>query len=294
MLGAVSPVSSESVLLVDCTCEQPLPPKEEQTIISDYLDESTTKLNKVIDNKKRQIELIAEIKFLEVFSKISYGINNKHFRDSNLEWIKSIPSDWKVRQLKRLYDITLGRMVQPQPKDKKSIFYPYLKAKNMSWNGLKLDEIKSMWINFNELDSMKLQSGDLLVSEGGEVGKSSFFNGEIENCYFQNSLHRVRENEENNNLRYLYYCLFYCFSIGEIDRVSSSVSISHFTYQKIQRFKIPIPFVEEQKKIANELDIFFINTKKEIDLLNNQISKLEEYKKIIINDVVTGKMKVAA
>jgi type I restriction enzyme S subunit len=105
--------------------------------------------------------------------------------------LSPLPSGWTEARLDELADVRLGR--QRSPKNHLGDrMRPYLRAANVTWNGLDLADVKDM--NFSELESdvYELQRGDVLVAEASgsasEVGKPALWNGEIDSCCFQNTL----------------------------------------------------------------------------------------------------------
>lgn len=82
--------------------------------------------------------------------------------------------------------------------DKGGYFYkPYLRAQNINWFNVNSGDIKEMWFSENELSQYRINKDDLLVSEGGEVGRTCMWNNEIGECYIQNSVHKVTVNGDN-------------------------------------------------------------------------------------------------
>jgi type I restriction enzyme S subunit len=106
-----------------------------------------------------------------------------------------LPSHWEVRPLTDIADVRLGR--QRSPKNHSGIHMrPYLRAANVDWTGLKLEDVKEMNFTDDEMEIYRLKRGDIVLGEAsgsaGEVGKPALWNNEIEECAFQNTLLRVR------------------------------------------------------------------------------------------------------
>ncbi len=132
------------------------------------------------------------------------------YKQSNTEWIGKIPEHWDVKKLKYFAEIVLGKMLTND--DKGGYFYKqYLRAQNINWQKVNADDIKHMWFTEQELDQYRIKLNDLLISEGGEVGRTAIWNNEIEECYIQNSVHKVTMLNGNNPFYFLY--LFFLYSI---------------------------------------------------------------------------------
>jgi type I restriction enzyme S subunit len=128
--------------------------------------------------------------------------------------------------------------------------------------------------------------GDLLVSEGGEVGRSAIWRDEIDDCHFQNSVNRVRAIEENST-SYLYYWMSVMKDKGYIDVLCNKSTIAHFTAEKVEAVPVPYPPEEEQARIASFLD----GETAKIDLLVEKqrrlIELLKEKRQAVISHAVT-------
>lgn len=112
------------------------------------------------------------------------------YKDSGIEWIGEVPGHWEVKRLKAVAQIVLGKMLTNDDKGDFSL-KPYLRAGNINWLNVNVDDIKEMWFSDKELEKYRLETDDLLVSEGGEVGRTCIWKNELPECYIQNSVHKI-------------------------------------------------------------------------------------------------------
>ncbi|MBU0944010.1 MAG: restriction endonuclease subunit S [Proteobacteria bacterium] len=153
-----------------------------------------------------------------------------------------------------MFDISLGKMLQPTSNNPDDVETPYIKAVNVQWDDLNIEDLPTMWASQGEIKALNLRVGDLLVCEGGEVGRASILKNEPpENCIYQNALHRVRS--LNNDVRYLKYCLKQASEAGWFDVLCNRATIAHFTVEKFRELRIHIPSPETQRLIADYLDM---------------------------------------
>jgi len=208
------------------------------------------------------------------------------YKDSGVEWLGEVPEGWEVVPLKRGFEVRLGKMLRPESASPEDQLLPYLRAANIQWAGVDVSDIKLMWFSPAERDSLLLQVGDLLVSEGGDVGRASMWAGELEECYFQNSVNRVRP-LEGNNARFLYYWISAIKDKGYIDVLCNKSTIAHFTAEKVQAVPVPFPPLPEQRTIAAFLD----HETGKIDALvaeqEKLIGLLKEKRQAVISHAVT-------
>ena len=209
-----------------------------------------------------------------------------NYKDSGVEWLGEVPRHWEVTALKRGFNVTLGKMLQPESSSPGDELLPYLRAANIQWNGVDTTEIKQMWMSVRDRAQLNLKSGDLLVSEGGDVGRSCLWAGELDNCYFQNSVNRVRATDGNSN-RFLYYWISTVKNKGYIDVLCNKSTIAHFTAEKVAAVPVPFPPPVEQVQIVAFLDR---ETAKIDELVAEQrrlMALLKEKRQAVISHAVT-------
>ncbi len=133
----------------------------------------------------------------------------------------------------------------------------YLRAANVGWNGLILDDVKRMNFTEAEMKVFRLEPGDILLNEASgsprEVGKPALWAGEIADCAFQNTLLRVRPTPRVDS-KYLLHFLLHQASSGAFARGSRGVGIHHLGRDALSKWKVPLPNLDEQRRIAAILD----------------------------------------
>jgi type I restriction enzyme S subunit len=210
----------------------------------------------------------------------------REYRESGVEWLGAVPSHWTVTALKHGYSVTLGKMLQPDAADTEDAFRPYLRAANIQWSGVDCSDIKSMWFSVRDRAQLLLGAGDLLVSEGGDVGRSALWKGEIEECYFQNSVNRVRPLDGNLNA-FLLYWMSTMKDKGFIDVLCNKSTIAHFTAEKVGAVPVPLPTPQEQRSIATFLDRETAKIDALVEEQRRLIELLKEKRQAVISQAVT-------
>ena len=268
----------------------PFPPKVEQVAISQFLDTETARIDNLIAKQEKLIELLEEQRKSIISHAVTKGLNpNAPMKDSGVEWLGEVPEHWDVAVVKRAFIVKLGKMLQPDQKDETDVIKKYLKASNLTWDGVK-DIDNEMWFSKNDLKKLKLEIGDLLVAEGGDVGKSCIFDSN-EEFYYQNSVNRVR-GQKNNANKFLYYWLFTLKYSGYIDILCNKSTIAHFTAEKLNETILLLPDSVEQNEIIAYLERENGKINQLILKQQSLIEKLKEYRASIISHAVTGKIDV--
>lgn len=207
------------------------------------------------------------------------------YKGSGVGWIGLVPESWQVKPLKYIADIVLGKMLCTENKGG-YFLKPYLKSKNIQWLKVDASSVDEMWFSRRELELYRLRRGDLVLSEGGEVGKTCLWQDELEECYIQNSAHLVRLKPDFDSLFFLYQ-MYACGKYGYFDAIVNRVSIAHLTHEKLANVEFAVPVREEQLLISKFLDKKNTQIDEAIAIKEQQIALLKERKQIIIQKAVT-------
>ncbi|MDE0098033.1 MAG: restriction endonuclease subunit S, partial [Truepera sp.] len=213
------------------------------------------------------------------------------YQDSGVEWLGEVPEHWGVAALRHRYSQCLGKML-----DSKRVvgnhLLPYLRNTDVQWDRINTKDLPEMDIFPEEYGRYTVQRGDLLVCEGGEVGRCALWLGELAVCGFQKALHRLRPRDRDQDVaRFMYYVLRAAakrnaFTDGHIS------TIAHLTGDKLRAHRFPFPTFSEQTAIVHFLDQATTDTDHAISRTQRQIDLLSEYRTRLISDVVTGKLDV--
>ena len=128
-------------------------------------------------------------------------------------------------------------------------------ALNVKWGAFDLTIVKQILLEDKERERYLVRKGDLLICEGGDVGRAAIWDND-EEIYYQNALHRVRFKGGIDQYFYL-YTLQYYKHLGLIDDVSGGVTIKHFTQNSMQKLLFPLPPFAEQKRIVKKIGKIF-------------------------------------
>lgn len=175
--------------------------------------------------------------------------NKPGYKKTKAGWI---PQEWRCAPAGSLFDIQLGKMLSKQARNGYNP-QPYLANYNVRWGGFDLAEVQQMDFYEKEVAKFQLQQGDLLVCEGGEVGRCAVWEEQIKPCYFQKALHRVRPSDADIDVYYIMYFLHYAVTSPIMVSYVGQSSISHFTREKFVKFPIALPPIGEQRKICQIL-----------------------------------------
>ncbi|MCP2569502.1 restriction endonuclease subunit S [Klebsiella pneumoniae] len=207
-------------------------------------------------------------------------------KDSGVEWLGEIPTHWICTQVKYGYDITLGKMLQKNKSSSKDELKPYLKAQNIQPTGIDLSVVDNMWFSPDEKSKLLLKNNDVLISEGGDVGRSALWQGQLDECYIQNAINRARA-INGNSPYFLNYWMIYLKSADFINTLCNKATIAHYTAEKVETSPLLLPDSDEQLHIS----LFLAHETAKIDnLIEKQqqlIELLKEKRQAVISHAVT-------
>ncbi|MGH3670665.1 MAG: restriction endonuclease subunit S, partial [Pseudonocardiaceae bacterium] len=128
----------------------------------------------------------------------------------------------------------------------------YLNSASVQWSGIIANPDKTMWASPSEIKELAVRSGDLMICEGGDVGRAAIYNGDPGRI-FQNSVHRARP-YQGSDVRYLKYLLTVLHGSGWLDIICNKATIAHLTVEKLGSLEIPQVSIDKQRRIADFLD----------------------------------------
>jgi len=278
-----------------------LPNLSEQLAIADFLDRETAKIDALVQKKERLIELLQEKRTALITHAVTKGLDpNVPMKDSGIEWLghlpargaqAGIPEHWDVPPLYARYEVNLGKML-----DSKRItgehLLPYLRNVDVQWDFVAVDDLPEMDVFPYEHERYTLRAGDLLVCEGGEVGRTAVWRGELPVCAYQKAVHRLRPRSKADHPRFLFYVMRAAASMGIFLARGNPNTIPHLTGEQLRKYRFAFPPEQEQEAITEYLNRETSKLDALIAKVGEAIERLKEYRTALISAAVTGKIDV--
>ena len=272
-----------------------VPNFNEQEIISKFLDKKTEQIDLLVEKIEKKIELLKEQKTVLINKYVTKGLDpNVEMKDSGIKWIGEIPKHWKLSKIKWITK-KIGSGITPrggsQIYTKEGV--KLLRSQNIHFDGLHLENV--VYINKDIDESMsnsRTKKNDVLFNiTGGSIGRCCLINND-ETMNVNQHVCIIRPNKKEIDPYYL--LSFLCSDLGQIQlRLNLTGSGREgINFENLGNFIIPLPEMDEQKKIGNHISKF---NHKEFLLLKkfeSKISLLQEYRHALISSVVTGKIRI--
>lgn len=251
-----------------------IPPKEEQIKIASFLDEKTSQIDKAINQKEKLIELLKERRQITINDAVTKGLDKDvEFVDSGVEWLGEIPEHWEVKKIKHLFNIGRGRVISQQELEENGLFPVYSsQTKN---NGV-LGYIKTYDYDCKQIT---------WTTDGANAGTVFLRQGK-HNC--TNVCGTLQHRNKNEILEFVNYSLQISAQFYKRPDTNGAKIMNN----EMAGIPITYPPKEEQIKIVEYIENQTSKIDIAIELQQNYISKLKEYKESLIDSVVTGKVRV--
>ena len=277
-----------------------VPPKEEQDAIVRYLDAATSKIDKAIDMQQKMIDLLNERKQIIIQNAVTKGLDeNVEMKDSGVEWIGMIPKHWEIEPFGKHFTFGKGLPITKanlQEEGVAVISYGQVHAKyNL---GTTLTETLVRYVSPKYLETHPqclLNKNDFIFADTSEdvEGSGNFAFNDYKDKIFA-GYHTVVARPKD-----LIYPKYYAYLFksrawkSQIQSLVNGVKVYSIGKRILKTSTLLIPSESEQKEIVKVLDLKTAAIEKSIENISRQIALLQERKQIIINEVVTGKVKVS-
>lgn len=247
----------------------PIPPyHEQQRIVNeverwfaviDALESNVDDLLKAIDKAKSKIldlaihgKLVPQDPKDEPAIELLKRINPKFEACDNELDTTQLPDSWCWTTLGSLFNHNTGKALNKSDLQEGSLL-PYITTSNVYWNCFDLSEIKKMFFKDSEIDKCTVTKGDLLVCEGGDIGRSAIWGYDYDIC-IQNHIHRLRAKGDVSHLLYLYVLMFYKWT----DKIrGKGIGLQGLSSGLLDKMVVPLPPYQEQLRIVAKIEELF-------------------------------------
>ena len=195
------------------------------------------KIYNVIQKRKEELSALDDLikaRFVEMFGDVIYNDRK-----------------WECKQFSDITTSRLGKMLDTKHQTG-TCKYPYLANFNVQWFRFELNNLNEMDFNEKDREEFCLEDGDLLVCEGGEIGRCAVWHNQVKKCFFQKALHRVRCNQNIILPDYLSWWFKYNCENGGLAAIEGAkATISHLTGAKMKMLDVAVPPIELQEQFVD-------------------------------------------
>lgn len=280
-----------------------LPSADEQSAISIFLGEKISKVDNLITNIKSQIEKLKAYKQSLITEVVTRGLDpSVPMKESGISWLGTIPQNWDIVKIIRIADKTHPYAIGDgdhgliKPDDYLEEGIPYIRVQNLGW-ATELDTTNIVYISEETNQKIKnstLRPNDVIFAKtGATIGKTAIIPPNIPIANTTSHVGKITVSNQYN-ARYVFYVLSSVVGYRQFwEYASSKTTRPELAMDEIKQIYITLPRdLNEQTDIVNYLDKTCEMLNRLIDIKQRKIEELEQYKKTIIYEYITGKKEV--
>ncbi|ENZ1723048.1 TPA: restriction endonuclease subunit S [Pseudomonas aeruginosa] len=273
-----------------------IPTKLEQTQIARFLDHETARIDALIEEQQRLIELLKEKRQAVISHAVTKGLDpTVSMKESGVEWLGEVPAHWNVGTLRWYATIQGGVAKGKDYEGRETVVMPYLRVANVQNGYVDLAEVKEIAVLESEVERYRLRAGDVLMNEGGDndkLGRGTVWQAQIDPCLHQNHVFAIRP---NGLLRAEWLA---AFTQAEQARTyfylnsKQSTNLASISASNVMSLALPIPSEKEQLEILTYLEADRSRHEELTAVAVSTVELLQERRSALISAAVTGKIDV--
>ena len=253
--------------------ERILPVIEKVFMLIDSLENDKDKLENLIKVAKSKIlDLAIHGKLVpqdsndepaeELLKRIATSDNRPYKKIDEDEALFDIPESWSWCTLGEIYTHTTGKALKKT--NNKGTLRKYITTSNLYWNSFDFTEVREMYFTDDELEKCTIKKGDLILCNGGDVGRAAIWNYDYDICY-QNHVSRLRPKNKNINNSFFLYVIMIYKQQGILN--GKGVGIISLSASDLLSAVVPLPPYSEQNRIVEKIECLYGN----LTIINNQL-----------------------
>ncbi len=276
----------------------PFPSYPEQQKIAQFLDDKTAKIDQALDLAEKQIALLKEHKQILIQNAVTRGLNpDVPLKDSGVKWTGQVPEHWDIKRFRNLFDFGKGLSITKENLQDEGI--PCVNYGEVhSRYGFEViperDALKCVDSKYLVFNNSMLNKGDFVFADTSEdiegSGNFTYLNSSTRIfAGYHTVITRLKITAIHRYIAYYFDSLSFR---NQIRNKVKGVKVFSITQSILKGTFVLLPNLKEQQQIADYLDTQTAKIDQAIALKTAHIEKLKEYKSVLINDVVTGKVQV--
>jgi type I restriction enzyme S subunit len=275
----------------------PVPSRDEQERIANFLDEKTARIGALIAEKDRLVASLQGYQFSRSSWVMTRGLDDRvKMKKTSSPEVGDVPAHWDVRRLKFLGEVRSGVAKGKDIGGKDTVTLPYLRVANVQDGFVDLSEVSEIQVPLSEAERYLLRKGDVLMNEGGDndkLGRGAVWQGQIDPCIHQNHVFAVRLTDPvdaewvsrftSTDAARTYFFL----------RSKQSTNLASINQSNVRELPVPMPPAAERARILVELQHLAKSTTDLMEHAVAHIARLREYRSSLISAAVTGELDIS-
>ncbi len=262
------------------SCPIPLAPLAEQQRIVDRIESLFAKLDEAKEKAQTVVDGFEDRK-AAILHKAFTGELTEEWRQNN-----GVSRDtWNNYTIGDMFIHTTGKALKKS--NTNGSLHKYITTSNLYWGRFDFSEVREMYFTDDELDKCTAKKGDLLICNGGDVGRAAIWNYDYDIC-IQNHISKLRKKQNNIDVVFCYYFFMLSKIKGKIN--SKGIGIASLSAKDLLAMPIDVPSIEEQHEISSILNELFNNEQQAKETAERVIDQIDTMKKAILARAFRGEL----
>lgn len=266
-----------------------VPPYDEQKQIANLLDKKCSQIDALIANQQNEIEKLKQYKQSLITEVVTKGLDpNAQMKECNLKWLKKIPSSWSLVATKRLFETISGATPKSEVPEYWDGNIKWITPADYKTEDIFVSEGRKTLTQdgFDSCSTSIVPKNSIIFSKRAPIGSVAINSDEL--CTNQGCLSCIPK--KKLSVKFYYYVMSVCTNQYEL--LGSGTTFKEISATNFSNFVLPFPPLLEQEQITGFLDDKCSKIDELISIKERKIEKLNEYKKSLIYEYVTGKKEV--
>ena len=280
----------------------PIPSETEQVKIVTYIDQKCAEIDALVAAKQKTKALLKERRQSIIYEAVTKGLDpTVPMKDSGIEWLGTIPQNWKTCRIKQLVDATHpypvgdGDHGMIKADDYQTEGIPYIRVLNLSWGtGLNLDDLVYISEELNDrIKNSELRPNDILIAKtGATIGKTAIVPPSLPLSNTTSHVGKITVSPAYDAKYFFYVMTSFVVQKQIIDLSSMQSTRPELGIDGLKNLIVTLPPMDDQQSISNYLDSQCAVIDSMIGSTDDMIRTLKEYRQSLIYEAVTGKIEV--
>ncbi len=258
----------------------PFPPLAEQQRIVDRIERLYAKLDEVKENVQNVIDSFENRKSAILHKAFNGKLTAKWREENHID-----RELWESKSIADLFTHTTGKALKKD--NKEGILHKYITTSNLYWGMFDFTEVRKMYFTDREIDKCTAKKGDLLICNGGDVGRAAIWDYDYDIC-LQNHISKLRKKQDNLEVRFFFYYFMLSKLKGNIN--SKGIGISSLSAKDLLAMSVKLPTLQEQIEIVRILDNILLKQQQAKEKAEDVLEKIELIKKSILARAFRGEL----
>lgn len=273
-----------------------MPPKDEQKTIVKFIDRETERIDNLISQKKKLVELLNEKREAVINDRVTHGLGSEEMKDCQLNWVDRVPKSWNLQKLKQVSDIYPSNVDKKEKEEETPVHLcNYTDVYHHKEIGSEMDFMEAT-AKESDIKKFQLEKGDVIITKDSEAWDDicvpTYVSETIEDVICGYHLAHIKPYSSKIEGKYLYYMLKTRAVSHHFHTEAEGVTRYGISKGSIKEAPVFLPSKDKQKEIIEAIEQETEAIDEIIQRIETAVEKLRDYRSTLITEAVTGQIDV--